>query len=159
MEVNILTVGKVKESYLQTGIDEFTKRLQPYTKVNFLEVNDERIPSNPSEADKVAVKDKEGERIIGTLVERTYVIALDVKGKPMTSEGLAKSVKNLQVRGYSSITFIIGGALGLSKGVLNKADYRLSLSHMTFTHQMVRLILIEQVYRAFKIIRGEPYHL
>ncbi len=159
MEVNILTVGKVKESYLQIGIDEFTKRLLAYTKVNITEVNDERIPSNPSEADKEVVKDKEGERIIDTLAERTYVIALDVKGKPMTSEGLAKSVKNLQVRGYSSITFIIGGALGLSKEVLNKADYRLSLSHMTFTHQMVRLILIEQVYRAFKINRGEPYHL
>ncbi len=159
MEVNILTVGKVKESYLQTGIDEFAKRLQPYTKVDVLEVNDEKISSNPSEADKELVKEKEGERIIGSLAERTYVIALDVKGKPMTSEGLAKSVKNLQLRGYSSLSFIIGGALGLSQAVLDKADYRLSLSHMTFTHQMVRLILVEQVYRAFKIIRGEPYHL
>ena len=159
MGLNIFTVGKVKESYLQAGIDEFTKRLQPYTKVNIVEVNDERIPSNPSEADKELVMEKEGERILGSLAERTYVIALDVKGKPMTSEGLATSVKNLQVRGYSSITFIIGGALGLSQSVLDKADYSLSLSHMTFTHQMVRLILVEQVYRAFKIIRGEPYHL
>ncbi|MFW6306290.1 MAG: 23S rRNA (pseudouridine(1915)-N(3))-methyltransferase RlmH [Bacillota bacterium] len=159
MEINIVVVGKSKESYLNQGIDEFTKRLQPYTRVNFIEISDERIPSNPSKADMEKVKNNEGERILERLPERTYVIALDVKGKPMTSEGLAKSIKNLQVRGYSSITFIIGGALGLSKQVLKKADYRLSLSHMTFTHQMVRLILIEQVYRAFKINRGEPYHL
>ncbi|MFW6287190.1 MAG: 23S rRNA (pseudouridine(1915)-N(3))-methyltransferase RlmH [bacterium] len=159
MEINILAVGKVKESYLQAGIDEFTKRLQPYTKINVVEVNDERIPSNPSKADIKGVKDREGERIIDALAERTYVIALDVKGKPMTSEGLARSINNLQVRGYSSITFIIGGALGLGQAVLDRADYRLSMSHMTFTHQMARLILVEQVYRAFKINRGEPYHL
>ncbi|MFP4662438.1 MAG: 23S rRNA (pseudouridine(1915)-N(3))-methyltransferase RlmH [Halanaerobiales bacterium] len=159
MEVNILAVGKVKEVYLQTGIDEFTKRLQPYTKINIIEVNDERIPSNPSMADITGVKDREGERIIDALTERTYVIALDVKGKPMTSEGLARSINNLQVRGYSSITFIIGGALGLSQAVLYRTDFHLSMSHMTFTHQMARLILIEQIYRAFKINRGEPYHL
>ncbi len=159
MEVNILAVGKIKEAYLQSGMDEFTKRLQPYTKINIIEINDEKIPSNPSRADKKVVKNRESERIIDSLSERTYVIALDVKGKPMTSEGLARSIKNLQVRGYSSITFIIGGALGLGQAVLKKADYRLSLSHMTFTHQMARLILIEQVYRAFKINRGEPYHL
>lgn len=159
MEVNIIALGKIKEAYLEAGIEEFKKRLRPYTKVNMKELNDEKIPSNPSKAEKKGVKDREGERIIDALAERTYVIAMDVKGKPMTSEGLAKSINNLQVRGYSSITFIIGGALGLSKQVLKKADYRLSLSHMTFTHQMARLILIEQVYRAFKINRGEPYHL
>lgn len=159
MEINIICLGKVKEDYLQFGINEFIKRLQSYTRVNIKELADEKVPVNPSEADLEGVKNKEGERIITTLTKKTYIIALDVKGKPMTSLGLAKSIQNLQVKGHSSISFVIGGALGLSKSVLKKADYSLSLSHMTFTHQMVRLILVEQVYRAFKIIRGEPYHL
>ncbi|AZO93711.1 23S rRNA (pseudouridine(1915)-N(3))-methyltransferase RlmH [Halocella sp. SP3-1] len=159
MEINIICPGKVKEDYLQIGINEFIKRLQPYTGVNIREVADEKIPANPSEADLERVKDKEGKGIITALADKTYIIVLDVKGKPMTSPGLAKSIQNLQLNGRSSISFVIGGALGLSKHVLKKADYRLSLSHMTFTHQMVRLILLEQVYRAFKIIRGEPYHL
>ncbi len=159
MEINIIAVGKVKENYLNEGIDEFNKRLQPYTRVNITEVSDEKIPSHPSRAEKEQVKEKEGEHLLGILPENTYLIALDVNGKPMTSPGLAKSIQNLQVRGQSSITFVIGGALGLAAEVLQKADYHLSLSHMTFTHQMARLILIEQIYRAFKIIRGEPYHL
>ena len=159
MEIKIIATGKIKNNYLQDGINEYIKRLRPYTDVNMIEVNDERVPSNPSQADKELLMQKEGNRILDLLSDRTYVIALDVKGKPMTSPGLAKSIKNLQIRGYSSISFVIGGALGLSKEVLGKADYRLSMSHMTFTHQMVRLILMEQVYRAFKIIRGEPYHL
>lgn len=159
MEINIICPGKVKEDYLQIGINEFIKRLQPYTRVNIREVADEKIPANPSEADLERLKSKEGTRIITALADKTYIIALDVKGKPMTSPGLAKSIQNLQVSGHSSISFVIGGALGLSKSVLKKADYQLSLSHMTFTHQMIRLLLLEQVYRAFKIIRGEPYHL
>ncbi|MFW5981864.1 MAG: 23S rRNA (pseudouridine(1915)-N(3))-methyltransferase RlmH [Halanaerobiaceae bacterium] len=159
MEVNIIAVGKIKTGYIDEGIAEFLKRLQPYTRVNIIEINDEKIAANPSKAEQEIVKTKEGERILASLPQRTYVIALDVKGKPMTSTGLAKSIKNLQIQGKSSITFIIGGALGLGKEVLNKADFRLSMSHMTFTHQMARLILLEQVYRAFKIIHGEPYHL
>lgn len=159
MEINIISVGKLKERYLQEGIDEFIKRLRPYSRIRIIELTDERIAANPSPKEQEAIKNKEGERILNSLEERSYVIALDVKGKPMSSEGLARSIQNLQVQGYSSISFIIGGALGLSKEVLKRADYRLSLSHMTFTHQMVRLILIEQIYRAFKIIRGEPYHL
>lgn len=159
MEINIISVGKLKERYLQEGIDEFIKRLRPYTRVNIIEIADERIPANPSAKEQEAIKEREGERILNSLTERSYVIALDVKGKPMTSEGLARSIKNLQVSGYSSISFIIGGALGLGKEVLKRAEFRLSLSHMTFTHQMVRLILLEQVYRSFRIIRGEPYHL
>lgn len=158
MEINIVATGRIKEPYLKTGINEFIKRLQPYTGIKIFEIDDEKIPTNPSQADKEKVMEEEGQKILSSLSDRTYVIALDVKGKPMTSPGLAKSIKNLQLRSYSSISFIIGGALGLSQEVLKKADYRLSLSHMTFTHQMVRLILIEQIYRAFKIIRGEPYH-
>jgi len=159
MEINIIAVGKIKENYLHEGINEFIKRLQPYTRVNITEVSDERIPNNPSEAEVKQIKEREGERILGSLTGDTYLIALDVKGKPITSPGLAKSIQNLQLKGHSSISFIIGGALGLSPTVVKKADYCLSLSHMTFTHQMARLILIEQIYRAFKIIRGEPYHL
>lgn len=159
MEINIIAVGKIKQAYLQQGINEYSKRLQPYTAVNITEISDERIANNPSKAEVEQIKNREGDKLFSSLPENTYTIALDIKGKPMSSEGLAKSIKNLQVRGYSSITFVIGGALGLSKEILNKADFRLSFSHMTFTHQMIRLLLIEQVYRAFKIIRGEPYHL
>jgi len=159
MEINIIAVGKIKQAYLQQGINEYSKRLQPYTTVNITEISDERIVNNPSKAEIEQIKNREGNKLFNSIPENTYIIAVDVKGKPMSSEGLAKSIKNLQVRGYSSITFVIGGALGLSKEILNKADFRLSFSHMTFTHQMIRLLLIEQVYRAFKIIRGEPYHL
>ncbi|HHU92165.1 MAG TPA: 23S rRNA (pseudouridine(1915)-N(3))-methyltransferase RlmH [Halanaerobiaceae bacterium] len=159
MEINIISVGRLKERYLQEGIDEFIKRLRPYSRINMIELADERIPANPSLKEQEAIKNKEGERILSSLGERTYVIALDIKGKPMSSEGLARSIQDLQVQGYSSISFIIGGALGLSTDLLKRADFRLSISQMTFTHQMVRLILLEQVYRAFRIIRGEPYHL
>jgi 23S rRNA (pseudouridine1915-N3)-methyltransferase len=159
MEINIVAVGRVKEEYISLGIADFTKRLLPYTKVNIVNINDEKIPTNHAEAEAKIIKEKEGERILGALPDNTYTIALDVKGKPMTSPGLAKSIHNLQLHGHSSISFIIGGALGLSQEVSEVADYSMSLSHMTFTHQMVRLILLEQVYRAFKIIRGEPYHL
>lgn len=159
MEINIISVGRLKERYLQEGIDDFIKRLRPYSRINMIELADERIPANPSLKEQEAIKNKEGERILSSLGERTYVIALDIKGKPMSSEGLARSIQDLQVQGYSSISFIIGGALGLSTDLLKRADFRLSISQMTFTHQMVRLILLEQVYRAFRIIRGEPYHL
>lgn len=159
MEINIISVGKVKERYIQEGIDEFIKRLRSYTRINIIEITDERIPANPSLKEQESIKEREGERIMGSLAARSYVIAMDVKGKPMSSEGLARSIQDLQISGYSSISFVIGGALGLSTEVLKRADFRLSLSHMTFTHQMVRLILLEQVYRSFRIIRGEPYHL
>ncbi|ACL70769.1 23S rRNA (pseudouridine(1915)-N(3))-methyltransferase RlmH [Halothermothrix orenii] len=158
MKINIMAVGKIKEDYINAGIKEFLKRLKPYTEVNVIEVDDERIPPNASGAQIEKVKEKEGERLLKNVPKNSYVIVLDVKGKPMTSEGLAKSIQNLQLQGYSNITFIIGGALGLSQKVLDTGDYILSFSHMTFTHQMIRLILLEQLYRAFKIIKGEPYH-
>lgn len=159
MKINIVAVGSIKTGYIVEGINEFIKRLKPYTKIDIIEIEDERIPKNVTGGQIEQIKKKEGEKILNKLPENTYVIVLDVKGKPMTSEGLAKSINNLQVKGYSDITFVIGGALGLSKEVINAGNYRLSLSHMTFTHQMVRLILLEQIYRAFKILRGEPYHL
>lgn len=159
MNINIITVGSLKSSFLEAGIEEFKKRLSRYCNLNIIEVKDERIPKNPSKKDIEALQALEGERIIEKIPERSYVFALDVKGKPMTSTGFAKSLNNLQLRGYSSFSFVIGGATGLSDFVLQQADYRFSLSHMTFTHQMIRLILLEQIYRTFKINNNEPYHL
>ncbi|MGM0499468.1 MAG: 23S rRNA (pseudouridine(1915)-N(3))-methyltransferase RlmH [Bacillota bacterium] len=159
MNINIITVGSLKSSFLEPGIQEFKKRLSRYCELNIIEVKDETVPKNYSDKDIEALQALEGERIVKNIPERSYVFALDVKGKPMTSTGFAKSLNNLQVRGYSSFSFIIGGATGLSEFVLQQADYRFSLSHMTFTHQMIRLILLEQIYRAFKINNNEPYHL
>jgi len=159
MDINLITVGSLKSSFLEPGIQEFKKRLSRYCNLNIIEISDETVPKNYSDKDIEALQALEGERIIKKIPERTYIFALDVKGKPMTSTGFAKSLNNLQVRGYSSFSFIIGGATGLSDFVIQKADYRFSLSHMTFTHQMIRLILLEQIYRAFKINNNEPYHL
>lgn len=159
MDINILTVGSLKSSFLEPGIIEFKKRLSRYCNLKIIEIQAENIPKNPSSKDLAALQSLEGERLMSKIPERSYIFALDVKGKPMTSVGFAKSLNNLQVRGYSSFSFIIGGATGLSNFVLQQADYRFSLSHMTFTHQMIRLILLEQIYRAFKINNNEPYHL
>jgi 23S rRNA (pseudouridine1915-N3)-methyltransferase len=159
IEINIITVGSLKSSFLEPGIKEFKKRLSRYCDLEIIELKDEVVPKKPSKKDIEALQALEGERIVKNIPERSYVFALDVKGKPMTSTGFAKSLNNLQVRGYSSFTFIIGGATGLSDFVLQQADYRFSLSHMTFTHQMIRLLLLEQIYRAFKINNNEPYHL
>ncbi|MFW5686830.1 MAG: 23S rRNA (pseudouridine(1915)-N(3))-methyltransferase RlmH [Halanaerobium sp.] len=159
MEIKIITVGSLKSSFLEPAIEEFKKRLSRYCSLEIVELKDEKVPKNPSEKDIEALQALEGERITKNIPERSYVFALDVKGKPMTSTGFARSLNNLQVRGCSSFTFIIGGATGLSDFVLQQADYRFSLSHMTFTHQMIRLILLEQIYRAFKINNNEPYHL
>lgn len=158
MDINIVVVGKIKEDYIQAGLNKFTKRLQHYCNPEIIEVKAEKIPKNPSGAQIEQVKEAEGERVMAKIPDNNYVIALSVKGKPMTSEGLSKSIQNLQVQGHSRITFLVGGARGLSDKVLDSSDYMLSLSHMTFTHQMIRLILLEQIYRAFKIIKGEPYH-
>ena len=158
MNINIIAVGKIKEDYFNRGIDNFIKRLQRYSTVNIYEIKPEKVRNNLTGAQIEQIKRQEGERILEKLDKRDYVIALSVRGKPMTSKGLAQSIQNLQVQGNSSITFLVGGPLGLSEEVMDQADYTLSLSHMTFTHQMIRLILLEQVYRAFKIIKGEPYH-
>jgi len=158
MKLNIIVVGKIKQRYIQVGIDDFKKRLEKYSEVNVIEVKGEKIDSSQSSKQIEQMKEREGERILARIPGDSYVFGLTVKGKPMTSKGLAKSIQNLQVQGYSEFTFLIGGAMGLSQVVLDEVDYQLSLSHMTFTHQMIRLILLEQIYRALKIKRGEPYH-
>ncbi|WP_085522463.1 23S rRNA (pseudouridine(1915)-N(3))-methyltransferase RlmH [Tuberibacillus sp. Marseille-P3662] len=158
MNINIIAVGQLKEKYLKQGIAEYTKRLNPFAKVHIVEVNDEPAPANISQADIEVVKRKEGEKILSKISTGTYVIALAVDGKQLTSEAFANKLDQLATYGNSKIAFIIGGSNGLSDDVLARADLHLSFSSLTFPHQLMRLVLLEQVYRAFKINRGEPYH-
>ncbi|WP_088072043.1 23S rRNA (pseudouridine(1915)-N(3))-methyltransferase RlmH [Gottfriedia luciferensis] len=158
MNISIISVGKLKEKYLKMGIDEYIKRLSSYAKMEIIEVPDEKAPENLSEADMLIVKEKEGERILSKIAEDSYVIALAIKGQEHTSESLAKKIDQLATYGNSKVAFVIGGSLGLSDAVMKRADDTLSFSKMTFPHQLMKLILVEQVYRAFRINRNEPYH-
>lgn len=158
MNISIVTVGKLKEKYLKQGIEEYLKRLGSYAKVEVFEVPDEKAPEELSETEMSQVKQKEGERILSKIGTDTYVIALAINGKLKSSEELADTIDKLATYGKSKIAFVIGGSLGLSDEVLKRADEQLSFSKMTFPHQLMRLILVEQIYRAFRINRGEPYH-
>lgn len=158
MNISIITVGKLKEKYLKQGIDEYLKRLTAYAKVEMIEVPDEKAPEILSETEMEQVKNKEGEKILTKINPDAHVIALAIGGKMKTSEELAEGIDKLGTYGKSKITFVIGGSLGLSGAVMKRANESLSFSKMTFPHQLMRLILVEQVYRAFRIIRGEPYH-
>lgn len=158
MNISIVTVGKLKEKYLKAGIAEYAKRLGAYAKITEVEVADEKAPEQLSEADMEIVKKKEGERILGKIPQDAYVIALAIDGKMKTSEQLAKDMESLMTYGRSKVVFVIGGSLGLHDEVLKRADEKLSFSMMTFPHQLMKLILLEQVYRAFRIMKGEPYH-
>ena len=158
MNINIVCVGKIKEKYLKLGIDEFKKRLSKYCKLDIIELDDEKAPENLSDKEMSIIKDKEGKKILSKVKANSYVIALAIDGKNISFEELADTMSKLAVRGNSNITFIIGGSLGLSDEVLSRADYKLSFSKMTFPHQLMRLILLEQVYRAYRINNGEPYH-
>ncbi|KEH99389.1 hypothetical protein Z962_00325 [Clostridium botulinum C/D str. BKT12695] len=158
MNITIICVGKLKEKYLKLAIDEYSKRLSRYCKLNFIELNDEKTPDNASEKDELIIKQKEGSKILAHIKENMYVIALDIKGKMVSSEDLADLVDNLGITGKSNIALVIGGSLGLAKEVLDRANYKLSFSKMTFPHQLMRVILLEQIYRAYKINTGEPYH-
>ena len=158
MNITIITVGKLKEKYLKQGIDEYLKRLTAYAKVEIIELPDEKAPETLSDVEMLQIKDKEGERILSKINPDAHVIALAIEGKMKTSEELADTIDKLGTYGKSKITFIIGGSLGLSQEVMKRADEALSFSKMTFPHQLMRLILVEQIYRAYRIIRGEPYH-
>jgi 23S rRNA (pseudouridine1915-N3)-methyltransferase len=158
VNISIVTVGKLKEKYLKQGIEEYLKRLGSYAKIEVIEVADEKAPEELSETEMVQVKQKEGERILAKINTDTYVIALAINGKLKSSEELADTIDKLATYGKSKIAFVIGGSLGLSDEVLKRSDEQLSFSKMTFPHQLMRLILVEQVYRAFRINRGEPYH-
>lgn len=158
MKITVVCAGKIKEKYLTAGIAEFMKRLKPFAQVEIREVHEEKMPDNPSAAEKEQVLIKEGEKLLKLVPEGSYLFVLDVFGKEKSSEELAASIDKLGLSGRSNITFLIGGAFGLSPEVRKAADELLSFSRMTFTHQMVRLLLVEQIYRAFKINRGEKYH-
>jgi 23S rRNA (pseudouridine1915-N3)-methyltransferase len=158
MNISIIAVGKVKEKYLTQGIEEFLKRLTSYAKVTIIEIKEEQAPENLSTSEMEQVKQREGERILASIKADTTVVALAIEGKNLSSEELAKLLDDYATYGKSNVAFVIGGSLGLADTVLKRADMKLSFSRMTFPHQLMRLILVEQVYRAFRINRGEPYH-
>ena len=158
MKIRILAIGKIKEPYLKQGIDEYLKRIKPYAQIEIVEVNDEPVNDNPKEAEINHVKDIEGERILKLLKPQDYLIALDLNKKQFTSPEFATFLQEKFIQGGSNIAFVIGGSYGLSDALKKRANDSLSLSNMTFLHQMTRLILLEQIYRAFKINRNETYH-
>lgn len=159
MKFTFLTIGKIKEKWMRQGIDEYIKRLSPMAKVEILSPDEEKMPENPSPAMKEKVMEKEGDKLLKYLRDEDFLILLDLKGKPITSEGLADLLQQKMVSGTSHFFFMIGGPYGNGENIRKRADVKISISVMTFTHQMARLILAEQVYRAMKIIRHEPYHL
>lgn len=159
MRFTFLTIGKIKEKWMRQGIDEYLKRLSPIAKVEILSPDEEKMPENPSLAMKEKVMEKEGDKLLKYLKDEDFLILLDLKGKPVTSEGLADILRRKMVSGTSRFFFMIGGPYGNGENIRKRANLKISISAMTFTHQMARLILAEQVYRAMKIIRHEPYHL
>ncbi len=158
MQIDIVCVGKVKESFFRGALEEYKKRLGRYCKCSEIEVADEKTPDSASEEEVRQIKDKEGARLLSKLQDNAYVIALAIEGKSFTSEGFAAELERLAVGGTSHIQFVIGGSLGLSPQVLQRANLLLSFSKMTFPHQLMRVILLEQIYRSYRIQRNEPYH-
>lgn len=158
MKITLITVGKIKEKYLKDAIAEYSKRLSKYCKLEIIEVADEKTPDQASENVEQQIRKKEGERILRHVKEDAYVITLEIGGTMLDSVAFAKKIETLGVQGKSHIIFIIGGSIGLGEDVLKRSDYGLSFSKMTFPHQLMRVILLEQVYRSYRIIEGAPYH-
>lgn len=158
ININIICVGKLKEDYLKNAISEYSKRLSKYSNLNIIELQDEKLPNKINDTIKEEIKKKEGEKIISQIKKDSYTMVLDLKGKEMTSEDFSKKIDNIGVNGFSTINFIIGGTLGLSSEVLEKANELVSFSKMTFPHQLIRVFLLEQIFRAFKISNNETYH-
>lgn len=158
MNITILCIGKLKERYWTDAVQEYSKRLGKYCSLTINELKEEKAPENASAAEESAVKEAEGKSILKQIKKEAFVIALEIQGKELTSEALSEKIEALGVAGKSDLVFLIGGSLGLSDEVLSRADFRLSFSRMTFPHQMMRVILLEQIYRSFKIIRNETYH-
>jgi len=158
MKITFITVGRLKEKYFSAAIEEYSKRLGKYAAFEIIEVPDEKAPENLSPAEEDIIRQKEGQKILKSIKSGGYVIATAINGKQLDSESLSRFMAKLGVDGISHIYFIIGGSLGLSGEVLERADYLLSFSPMTFPHQLMRVMLAEQVYRGFKIMNGEPYH-
>lgn len=158
MKITLVAVGKIKERFFADAVGEYAKRLGKYCKLEILQVADEKTPDKASEEQKRKIKEREGQRILSQIKEGAYVIALAIEGETASSEGLAEKIEQLGIGGKSQVVFVIGGSLGLSEAVLRRADEALSFSRMTFPHQLMRVILLEQIYRSYRIIAGEPYH-
>ena len=158
MKITLLTVGKIKEKYFTMAIDEYSKRLSRYCKLEIIEVPDEKTPDGASVTEEDIIRDKEGKKILKALKEDSFVITLEIEGKMLDSVELSKKLNQIAISGKGHITFIIGGSLGLSDEVKSKADYKLSFSKMTFPHQLMRVVLLEQIYRSYRILGNEPYH-
>lgn len=156
--INIICVGKLKEKYLKDAIDEYSKRLSKYCNLNIIEIQDEKLPGKVNDSIAKDIKQKECTKILNAIKKDSYVMALDLRGKQFTSEEFSKKIDDVPVKGFSNITFIIGGTLGLTEEVLNSANEFISFSKMTFPHQLIRVFLLEQVFRAFKISNNETYH-
>jgi len=158
MKLTIVAVGKLKEKYLKEGINEYSKRLSRFCELQIIEVEDEQAPENLSASQEKQVKKREAERIMNKVKEGSVLIVLDLKGKKLSSEEFSDKLNSFFISGKSHLTFVIGGSLGLDEELVQKADFRLCLSDMTFPHQLARLILLEQIFRAFKILNNETYH-
>lgn len=158
MKITVICVGKIKEKFYTQAIMEYSKRLSRYCKLEIVELADEKTPENAGEQVNLNIKAKEGDRILSTIKDDTYVIALAIEGKMLDSVELSQKIEKLGINGTSNITFVIGGSLGLDKRVLDRADYKLSFSKMTFPHQLMRVVLLEQIYRSYRIMKNEPYH-
>jgi 23S rRNA (pseudouridine1915-N3)-methyltransferase len=158
MKIRVICVGKIKENFYTDAVEEYSKRLSRYCRLEIVELPDEKTPDNASDTVNAQIKEKEGKRILGSLSDSDYVCALAIEGKMLDSVELSQFIDRLGIEGKSSIAFVIGGSLGLSDEVLSRADMKLSFSKMTFPHQLMRVILLEQVYRAYRIMKNEPYH-
>lgn len=158
MNIYIICVGKIKEKYLKDALAEYSKRLSRYCKLEVIEIPDEKTPDSASEKEEQQIKEKEGLAILKNIKDNMLVVTLDLKGKMLSSEEFSEYIHRSGIEGNSNIAFVIGGSLGLSKDVLNRGNFSISFSKMTFPHQLMRVILLEQIYRGYRIINGEPYH-
>lgn len=158
MKIKMITVGKLKEKYLKEGIAEYSKRLGRFTKLEIIELPDEKTPDQASEAENQKILEKEADRILSKIGEREFVVALAIEGKQFPSESFSKVIQDTTLKGFSDITFVIGGSLGLAPSVKKRANLLMSFGQLTLPHQLMRLVLIEQIYRAFMIQQGSPYH-
>lgn len=158
MKITILAVGRVKEKFFREAVEEYRKRLSRYCRLEIVEVADEKTPEQAGEALQEQIKKKEADRILGKISDGAYVITLEITGDEMDSVAFSEKIEMLSVSGKSQLVFVIGGSLGLHESVSRRADWKISFSHMTFPHQLMRVILCEQIYRGFRIMKGEPYH-
>ena len=158
MKIKVVTVGKLKEKYLKDGIAEYTKRISRFAKLEMIELTDEKTPDKASELENQKILETEGARILSKVRERDFVVVLAIEGKTFSSEDFSKQLEQASIKGYSTLTFIIGGSLGLAPVVKNRANLSVSFGRLTLPHQLMRLVLVEQIYRAFTIQQGSPYH-